>query len=79
MAILCFRISSGILMYSKTEDFIYLLVQSHKYQNKKGDIQMNKKAFIAHPATWIIVAFLLGALAMYLIAKKIIPIPINVC
>ncbi len=40
---------------------------------------MNKKAFIAHPATWIIVAFLAGMLVMYLIAKGTIPVPIRVC
>jgi len=39
----------------------------------------NKKAFIAHPGTWIVIAFLLGALAMYLTAKGTLPIPIRVC
>jgi len=39
----------------------------------------NKKAFIAHPVTWMIIAFILGALVMYLIAKGTLPIPLNVC
>jgi hypothetical protein len=39
----------------------------------------SKKAFIYHPATWIVIAFLLGALLMYFIAKGTIPIPIKVC
>ncbi len=39
----------------------------------------SKKAFIMHPVTWIVVAFLLGALAMYLTAKGTLPIPIKVC
>lgn len=39
----------------------------------------SKKAFVAHPATWIVVAFLLGMLVMYLIAKGTLPIPIRVC
>jgi len=39
----------------------------------------SKKGFIMHPATWIIAAFILGALVMYLIAKGTIPVPIRVC
>lgn len=39
----------------------------------------SKRAFVAHPVTWIIIAFLLGMLAMYLIAKGTIPVPIRVC
>jgi len=39
----------------------------------------SKKAFVAHPGTWIVVAFLLGMLVMYLIAKGTLPIPIKVC
>ena len=39
----------------------------------------SKKAIVAHPGTWIVVAFLLGALAMYLIAKGTLPIPLKVC
>ena len=38
---------------------------------------MNKKGFIAHPATWIFIAFLLGALAMYLVMKGILPLKIG--
>ena len=40
---------------------------------------MNKKAFIMHPIMLAIAAFILGMLVMYLIAKKIIPIPLAVC
>ena len=39
----------------------------------------SKKAFVAHPITWIIVAFLLGMLVMYLAAKGTISLPIKVC
>jgi hypothetical protein len=39
----------------------------------------SKKAFIAHPATWIVISFLLGMLVMYLTAKGTLPIPIKVC
>ena len=39
----------------------------------------NKKAFIMHPATWIIAAFILGMVVMYLMAKGTIPAPIKVC
>tara|TARA_Y100000310_G_C20061623_1_gene525239 strand:+ start:37 stop:186 length:150 start_codon:yes stop_codon:yes gene_type:complete len=47
---------------------------------KKGDTMLkSKKAFIMHPGTWIAAAFILGAVAMYLIAKGTIPIPIPVC
>jgi len=40
---------------------------------------MNKKAFIMHPVTWIVGAFILGLLVMYLIAKGTLPIPIRIC
>ncbi len=40
---------------------------------------MNTKGFIAHPGVWMVAAFLLGALVMYLIAKGILPINIRVC
>ena len=40
---------------------------------------MNKKGFITHPIFLAIVAFILGMVVMYLIAKKIIPIPIRIC
>ncbi len=40
----------------------------------------NKKAFISmHPVVLILVAFILGLLVMYLIAKGTIPVPIKVC
>ncbi len=40
---------------------------------------VNKRGFIAHPVTWIVVAFILGMIVMYLIAKGVIPAPISVC
>jgi hypothetical protein len=40
---------------------------------------MNKKAFIMHPVTWIVVAFLLGFLFCYLIARGVIPINMAIC
>ena len=39
----------------------------------------SKKAFITHPVAVAVIAFLLGALLMYLIAKGTIPIGLNVC
>ena len=39
----------------------------------------NKKGFITHPITMAVVAFLLGALVMYLMAKGTIPAPFRVC
>jgi len=38
-----------------------------------------KKAFIHHPLIAVIVGFLLGMLVLFLIARGIIPAPINVC
>ncbi|MFH2028232.1 MAG: hypothetical protein ABIJ08_03780 [Nanoarchaeota archaeon] len=40
---------------------------------------MNKKGFITHPIFLAVVAFIVGMVLMYLIAKKMIPIPIPVC
>lgn len=43
---------------------------------------MNKKGFITSYADWfkgLIGGFILGALLMYLIAKGIIPIALNIC
>ncbi len=40
---------------------------------------MNKKAFILHPVTWIVVAFFLGFLVAYLIAQQIIPLNLPLC
>ncbi len=40
---------------------------------------MNKKGFITHPIVLAFVAFLVGMLLMYLLAKGIIPSPINIC
>ncbi|MDO8480600.1 MAG: hypothetical protein Q7S65_02155 [Nanoarchaeota archaeon] len=40
---------------------------------------MNKKAIIMHPATWIIVSFILGFLAAWLVAKGVIPLNIGIC
>ncbi len=39
----------------------------------------SKKAYIHHPLGAGIVAFILGMLVMYLIAKGTIPIPFKVC
>lgn len=39
----------------------------------------SKKAFIHHPATWIIVAFIAGFVVAYLMAKGIIPINLGMC
>ncbi|MDP7323639.1 MAG: hypothetical protein QF632_02670 [Candidatus Woesearchaeota archaeon] len=33
----------------------------------------NKKGFIYHPITWIVVAFIIGLVVMFLMAKGIIP------
>jgi len=38
-----------------------------------------KKAFITHPITLAVAAFIIGLLVMYLIAKGIIPFPLKVC
>lgn len=38
-----------------------------------------KKAYIHHPVVAIIVGFLLGMLVMYLIARGVIPVALNVC
>jgi hypothetical protein len=38
-----------------------------------------KKGFITHPIIAIIIGFLLGMLVMFLIARGIIPTPLNVC
>ncbi len=40
---------------------------------------MNKKAFIMHPVTWIIVSFFLGFIAAVLVARGIIPLDLPVC
>lgn len=42
-------------------------------------MNMNKKGFIHHPLVLALVAFLLGMLVMFLMAKGIIPLPLNVC
>jgi hypothetical protein len=43
-------------------------------------MKMNRKAWIHHPVGAIVIGFLVGALAMYLIAKGIIPIAaLNPC
>jgi hypothetical protein len=39
----------------------------------------NKKGFITHPVTMIVGSFILGLIVMYLIAKGIIPINLNLC
>ena len=31
---------------------------------------MSKKGFIMHPGTWIVISFILGAVAMYFAFKK---------
>jgi len=40
---------------------------------------MNKKAIIMHPATWILIAFVLGFAAAWLMAKGTIPDFIGIC
>lgn len=40
---------------------------------------MNKKAFLHHPATWIVVAFILGMVVMYYAANGTIPLGLNPC
>jgi hypothetical protein len=40
---------------------------------------MNKKGFIMHPVTWIIIAFILGFVVAYLIGQGIIPLGIPIC
>jgi len=37
----------------------------------------NKRAFITHPVTLAFIAFLIGMLLMYLMAKGIIPTPLS--
>jgi len=59
---------------------LYIKYSKEKNINKEGDIMFkDKKAFIAHPATWVIGAFILGLLVMYLIAKGTISVPLKVC
>ncbi len=41
--------------------------------------KMNRKGILHHPATWVVIAFILGAVVMYLAAQGTIPIGINVC
>ena len=53
-------------------------IYTSRKQGKKV-ILMNKKAFIHHPLGMALIAFFLGLLVMYLIAKEIIPLPIKVC
>jgi hypothetical protein len=38
-----------------------------------------KRAYIHHPVVAIIVGFLLGMLVMFLIARGVIPVQLNVC
>jgi len=38
-----------------------------------------KKGIILHPVTWIVVAFLIGMLVMYLIGTGTIPAGMNFC
>ncbi|MFH1408567.1 MAG: hypothetical protein ABIH34_01550 [Nanoarchaeota archaeon] len=40
---------------------------------------MSKKGFIAHPMTWIFIAFLAGIVVTYLAAQGIINVPIKIC
>ncbi len=40
---------------------------------------MNKKAYLHHPLTWIIAAFLLGVILTILVAKNIIPLGLKLC
>ena len=45
---------------------------------KIGD-KMNKKGYLHHWAGGITVGIIIGAVLMYLVAKKIIPIGLKVC
>lgn len=44
---------------------------------------MNKKAFVEHPATLVLIAFLIGLIVgivlTYLIAQEVISFPISIC
>lgn len=40
---------------------------------------MNKKGFIMHPVTWILIAFILGFICAALVARGVIPVGIPVC
>lgn len=40
---------------------------------------MDKTAILHHPATWVVIAFIVGAVLMYLIAQGTIPLGIEVC
>ncbi len=40
---------------------------------------MNKKGFIMHPVTWIVVAFILGFICAVMVARGIIPLAIQIC
>lgn len=39
----------------------------------------SKRGFVHHPFTWVLIAFILGAVVMLLIAKKVIPFPWGIC
>ena len=40
---------------------------------------MNKKAFIMHPVTWIIISLIVGFVIALLMARGIIPSPFAIC
>ncbi len=40
---------------------------------------MNKKAILHHPATWIVISFILGMVVMYYAAQGTIPLGLDVC
>lgn len=40
---------------------------------------MNKKAILHHPATWIVISFILGMVVMYYVAQGTIPLGITPC
>lgn len=38
-----------------------------------------RKGIILHPGTWIVAAFILGMVLMYMVMKEIIPVPFLSC
>lgn len=59
------------------------MLYQNKVINKKGDnmikILKRKRGILMHPGTWVVVAFLLGILVTYLIARGVIPLKIKIC
>ena len=40
---------------------------------------MDKRGFVHHPVTWMLLAFIIGVVVTVLIAKEIIPFPYGIC